>query len=108
VLSTYAARLDAVGGRLYLSGVGPELVAQFTAAGRVRSEGPLRLQEATPVVGESSHVAYEAAEAWLIGHPGDEVAADPAPPPPARTGDGAEGSHTTGANWFRRLRHRGD
>jgi hypothetical protein len=108
VLSTYAARLDAVGGRLYLSGVGPELVAQFTAAGRVSSEGPLRLQEATPVVGESSRVAYEAAEAWLIGHPGDEVEPAPAPPAPEQTEDVTGRDPTTATGWFRRLRRRGD
>ena len=71
VLSRYAGRLDNVGGRLYLSGVAPELVAQFKDSGRVEASSPLKLVEATPVLGESTRLAMEKGEAFLIGEARD-------------------------------------
>lgn len=53
VLSKYAASLDEHGGRLYLSGVAPELMQQFAESGRVTSSDPLKLKEATAVMGGS-------------------------------------------------------
>jgi SulP family sulfate permease len=73
VLSSYASRLDERGGRLYLSGVDARLVAQFEQSGRVGASGPLRLIEATPVVGESTRRAMAEGEAYLITEP-DEPA----------------------------------
>ena len=64
VLADYAARLHAVGGRLYLSGVGPELAETLRRTGRL--EGPVRTFEATPLVGESTEAARHAAQAWLV------------------------------------------
>jgi SulP family sulfate permease len=69
VLSSYASRLDERGGRLYLSGVDARLVAQFEQSGRVGASGPLRLIEATPVVGESTRRAMAEGEAYLITEP---------------------------------------
>jgi SulP family sulfate permease len=67
VLSAYAARLDDVGGRLYLSGVDRALVEQFKQAGHLDTGGPIRVFEATAILGESTAQAYGDADAWLIG-----------------------------------------
>jgi sulfate permease, SulP family len=66
VAADYARRLEAAGGRLYLSGVDPALVEQIARTGRVAVTGPVRVYEATDVVGESTLGAYHAAEAWLL------------------------------------------
>jgi SulP family sulfate permease len=71
VIAAYGERLAAVGGRLYLSGVDPHVLADMHRARRVRADGPVRTFEATEVVGESSRHAIEDAEAWLVReHPG--------------------------------------
>ncbi|MGO9728815.1 MAG: SulP family inorganic anion transporter, partial [Streptosporangiaceae bacterium] len=63
VVAGYADRLAQSGGRLYLSGLEPGLTEQLRRTGHV--DGPVRAFEATPVVGESTRQAYQAAEAWL-------------------------------------------
>jgi sulfate permease, SulP family len=68
VLSDYAARLAAVGGRLFLSGVSPELLRQMRSVGALDAAEPIRAFEATSVLGASSRRAYAEAETWLIGH----------------------------------------
>lgn len=65
VLSDYARRLDHVGGRLYLSGVAPEVAEQLHRNATVEQAGEVRLFLATPTVGESSLGAYHAAQQWL-------------------------------------------
>ena len=76
VVADYAQRLDAAGGRLYLSGVAPGLVEQIRRAGRVGLEGPVEVFPAQEVIGASTAAADEAAETWLLTrHP------DPAPDP---------------------------
>jgi SulP family sulfate permease len=68
VLSGYADRLGAAGGRLYLSGVDPQLaefIRRFRPAGGV--DDHMVVYEATPVIGESSTLAYKDAQAWLEG-----------------------------------------
>jgi SulP family sulfate permease len=71
VLAAYGERLAAAGGRLYLSGVDPHVLADMRRAKRVRADGPVRTFEATEVIGESSRLAIEDAEAWLVReHPG--------------------------------------
>ena len=67
VADEYAARLHALGGRLYLSGVSPELAKQMRAAHVVEHTEGLHIVEATPVIGESSFEAYHAATAGLAG-----------------------------------------
>ena len=67
ILNDYARSLADAGGRLYLSGVEPSLMEQFARTGHVTAEGPLRLKEAHPQIGESTHAAIDEAEAWLIG-----------------------------------------
>ena len=66
VIAAYGERLAAAGGRLYLSGVDPDVLADMRRAGRVRADGPVRTYQATEVLGESSRLAIEDAEAWLV------------------------------------------
>ncbi len=72
VLATYAKRLASVGGRLYLSGVDHEVLETIGRARRMDLTGPVSIFEATPVIGESTEAAYQAAETWLVGPVGSE------------------------------------
>src|SRR4051794_18331056 len=45
---------------------------RFRNSGRVKADGPVRLVEATDVVGESTNRGVQEARAWLVSH-------DPAP-----------------------------
>ena len=69
VLADYAARLGAVGGRLYLSGVDATTHEQMQRNRTVQRTGVVEVFEATNVVGEASLTAYRAAEAWLAEQP---------------------------------------
>jgi sulfate permease, SulP family len=66
VLTAYGRRLAGVGGQLYLSGVDPGVVTQFRQSRRLEDDGPVRIVEATEIVGESTFLAYTAAGDWLI------------------------------------------
>ena len=56
-------------GKLYLSGVDPALMEQFSRAGHVKAAGPAEVVEAhTADLGESSLAAYHQAETWVIEH----------------------------------------
>ena len=68
VVGDYANRLADSGGRLYLSGLQPNLIEQLRRTGHV--DGPVRSFEATPVVGESTQAAHLDAEAWLVNKRG--------------------------------------
>jgi SulP family sulfate permease len=68
VLADYAKRLDAVGGRLYLSGVDEPLFDLLERTGQVNADGPVEAFPATPVVGEATAAAEADAAAWLISH----------------------------------------
>ena len=57
-------RLAAADGRLYLSGLKPDLTERLRRTGSI--QGPLRAVEATSVIGESTRTAYLDAEAWLV------------------------------------------
>lgn len=72
VLSDYAERLDAVGGRLYVSGIDPVLLAQARRTGVVPEDGPVQLYEADSVIGRSSLQAYDDALAWVGSRPGHD------------------------------------
>jgi len=65
VLSDYAERLAATGGRLYLSGVNPAVVRQLQRNRTVEAVAGVRIFEADDIVGESSLRAYHAASRWL-------------------------------------------
>lgn len=71
VIARYADHLHDSGGRLYLSGVDPALLQQFSRSGRRPVDGPVRLYEATRIVGGSSRAAFADAEAWLVRHSAD-------------------------------------
>jgi len=70
VLSRYLEKLQKVDGRLYLTGVSEEVNKELTRIRKVRLTGPFRVFEATPVLGQSTHVAYVDAQAWLVGQTG--------------------------------------
>jgi SulP family sulfate permease len=65
VLIHYADELRSAGGRLYLSGIDRHAHEQLVHAGKLELSGPIRLYDATPIVGESTHSALADAEAWL-------------------------------------------
>ena len=66
MLSGYADQLAEAGGRLYLSGVDPQLGELLKRTRIAGHEGDsMQIFEAPPVIGESSRLAYEAAEKWL-------------------------------------------
>lgn len=65
VLRDYAARVGAGGGRVYLSGVSPELHARMRETGIIDAIDNLEVWDATRVLNESSLEAYESAKAWL-------------------------------------------
>ena len=66
VLANYAEKLEAAGGRLYLSGISDRVHDEAVRTGKLELSGPVRVYEATPVVGESTRQAYEDARAWLV------------------------------------------
>ncbi|MDZ5623058.1 SulP family inorganic anion transporter [Nocardioides sp. HM23] len=65
VLSDYAARIAAVGGRFYLTGLDAEVLAQVQRNRTVENAGDVRLFQATEVIGEASLTAYRHAEEWV-------------------------------------------
>ncbi len=80
VVSHYADQLNAVGGRLYLSGLDPQLIARIRRQQSDPPTGTARLYEADPIVGRSTADAVEDAATWLVGVGEtlpDEDAADP-------------------------------
>jgi SulP family sulfate permease len=67
VMKQYAEQVALADGRLFLSGVGPDLVEQLHRTRVDELALRARIFEATAVVGESSEAAYDAAETWLMG-----------------------------------------
>jgi SulP family sulfate permease len=67
VLSDYAEKLKAVGGRLYLSGMSEAAYDQVVESGRIKLMGPVHAYEAEPVVWESTIEAVTDARTWLVG-----------------------------------------
>jgi SulP family sulfate permease len=65
VLRTYAHRLDALGGRLFVSGVDPKVSGLIRRTGRASEERPFEVVEATPIIGESTDAALDQATAWI-------------------------------------------
>jgi sulfate permease, SulP family len=64
-LGSYAERLAANGGRLYLTGVSPNVMGQLDAIG-VSVDGPVTAVPATEIIGESTRRAVDDATTWLI------------------------------------------
>jgi SulP family sulfate permease len=65
VLRMYAHRLDALGGRLFVSGVDPKVSGLIRRTGRASEERPFEVVEATPIIGESTEAARDKATAWI-------------------------------------------
>ena len=69
VVEDYAARVAEAGGRMYVSGVDPKLVAQLrrtrTGARRPGRDRPVRIFEATELVGGSTEAAVEVAREFV-------------------------------------------
>jgi sulfate permease, SulP family len=65
VLDRYATRMNAVAGRLYLTGVDPHVQKQITRSGKLDLEGPVSLYGATSIVGGSTRRALADAQVWL-------------------------------------------
>jgi sulfate permease, SulP family len=63
VLDSYADALEAVGGRLYVSGVDGAVQAQLRRTGKLERE--VRVVPATSILGESTSQALASASAWL-------------------------------------------
>ena len=75
VLRGYAGQLDAPGGRLFLSGVDPNVVGLIRRTGRAHGEHSLEVVEATQVIGESTDAAHDEAQAWLAARTGGQTEA---------------------------------
>ena len=67
VLSDYASELASKGGRLYLTGLKPEVHEQINRTNRLDLSGPVTLVEATATRGESTRRAVAESQAWLVG-----------------------------------------
>jgi sulfate permease, SulP family len=67
ILDEYADKLREVGGRLYLSGVQPNLAEQLRDAGKLDLEREVWITPAQAVIGSSTREAVAQANAWL-GH----------------------------------------
>ena len=67
VLDDYADDLRDVGGRLYLSGVHPDVAAQLRRTGKLKFEREVWVAPAEAVIGDSTAAAIAQANAWL-GH----------------------------------------
>ncbi len=78
VVSGYAAVMAESGGRLYLSGVSPDIMARFEGMHVADHADAVHLFAATEVIGESTLAAYADARTWLVGHH-DAPGREPAP-----------------------------
>ncbi|HEY5117763.1 MAG TPA: hypothetical protein VIJ00_19735, partial [Nakamurella sp.] len=67
MVAGYADALQAAGGRLYLSGVQPEMVHRFHRSQLEDVQGKIRIFHATEVLGESTLLAVQDAQTWLVG-----------------------------------------
>lgn len=65
VLADYADRLNAVQGKLYLSGVDSATHLQMVRNGTLERTGMVEIFEASAIVGEASLAAFEAATQWV-------------------------------------------
>ncbi len=89
VVSNYADKLEAVDGRLYLTGMSEAAYDQVVHSGKLRLDGPVRAYAATPVLGESTRAALRDAQAWLVS---SGAAASPDDEPSGGTSPDGEAS----------------
>ncbi len=67
VIAGYADALEAAGGRLYLSGVQPDMVHRFQRSQVEDVQGKIKVFHASEVIGASTIAAVEDARTWLVG-----------------------------------------
>lgn len=67
VIARYATALDQVDGRLYLTGVGKGIFAEVQRTRKLDLNGPIKLYEASDVIGNSTRAAVADAQGWLVG-----------------------------------------
>jgi SulP family sulfate permease len=70
VIDEYADRLHRAGGRLYLGGVDPDMMAMLERTNQINGSSHVRAFPATDTVGEATTEAAEAASTWLITRQG--------------------------------------
>ncbi|MET0326819.1 MAG: SulP family inorganic anion transporter, partial [Ilumatobacteraceae bacterium] len=68
VVAGYSQRLEQVGGRLYLTGLDPDLVERLGRPGAVPLTGSARLFAARPEIGASTLLALQDARTWIVRH----------------------------------------
>jgi SulP family sulfate permease len=66
VLASYADKLEAVHGRLYLSGISERVHDQISRTGKLHLSGPVHAYEATPIRRQSTRKAIADAHTWLV------------------------------------------
>jgi SulP family sulfate permease len=66
VIGEYADLLGEHDGRLYLSGLSPQVLYQLRTSGILRISGPVLPFPASDIVGASTAKAVDAAENWLV------------------------------------------
>ncbi|WP_242917991.1 SulP family inorganic anion transporter [Pontibacter liquoris] len=66
VLASYAAMLQDVKGKLYLTGVSDEVYREVKHSYKLRINGPVKAFKVSPELGLSTHNAVVDAEAWLL------------------------------------------
>ena len=80
MLANYADKLQAVNGRLYLTGISERAYEQVVRTGKLRLTGPVRAYEATPVRGQSTEEAVADARTWLVAKSADASPDDASSP----------------------------
>jgi SulP family sulfate permease len=80
VLMNYSEKVEAVGGRLLLTGVRPRAHREVVRSAKIDLAGPVRIYDATSIRGQSTRRAIADAEGWLVkrgkGAPRDEPKAE--------------------------------
>lgn len=66
VLATYAEQIGEAEGRLYVSGLDPEMAELLARTVPVTVQPPDRVFGATPVIGEATWAALHEAQAWVV------------------------------------------
>jgi SulP family sulfate permease len=66
ILTGYAGQVGAAGGRVYVSGLDPDMAEHMTRTESVSLSAPVRAFDATPTLGESTWAALHDAQAWVV------------------------------------------
>jgi sulfate permease, SulP family len=85
ILAAYAEQIGAAGGRLYVSGLEPDMVELLARTVPVTAQPPERVFGATPMLGESTWAALHEARAWVVQATPGSGDERPLPPPEPET-----------------------